>query len=86
MSAQFTNELPDPDLYPLRLTLHYIWVRCTPHQPAKWPDSWNHWVLRMEVGTKWMVAAVETGTRREQHKYSTTGHGQRRRRDSGRAV
>jgi hypothetical protein len=24
-----------PDLYHLRLTLHYIWPRCAPHRPGR---------------------------------------------------
>ena len=38
MSAQFHNEPPDPDLYHLRLTLHYIWPRCAPHRPGRLAD------------------------------------------------
>ena len=30
----FINEPPDPDLYHLRLTLHYVWPRCTPYRPG----------------------------------------------------
>jgi hypothetical protein len=29
------GELPDPDLYYLRLTLHYICLTCAPHRPGR---------------------------------------------------
>src|SRR3954452_379005 len=40
----------DPYLSYLRLTLHYIWPRCGPHRPAKWPSYWDHCLSRTSAG------------------------------------
>jgi len=49
-SRNFINEPPYLDLYHLRLTLHYIWLRCAATQaqsvgsnPLVGPDCWYHW-------------------------------------------
>jgi hypothetical protein len=35
-------EVPDLIYTIYGVTLHYIWLRFTPHRLAKWPSYWDH--------------------------------------------